>query len=381
MKIAFLECAQNFGGARKAAITMAHNLCEQHEASIIDFYGSCKPFIDSCRNNNLRINILSPSDPYCIQSAQSLYEKIKNLILFIPHMVMINKRLRLICKEQNIDYLCVSSFRPMLAIYIMRPKAKVVFFAHAWYIKKVIPKHEMYLLKRVPDKIVCISEATRQAIYNNGISKFEDMTVVQNSICESDIPLEIASIKKKYDDFVILHNGGFTPGKGQLISVQIAKELKRRGFCFKMVFTGIIYKGNESRIYYEEVQNKVKEYGLEQNVIFIINRNGVYDYIRACDILIHPSETEGFPLCVLEAQILKKPVIANAVGGVIDMVLDGYTGFLPDYNNINQYCDIIINLKTNNELYNYISQNAYNLARTCFTKEKQIVKLNKVFSK
>ena len=380
MKIAFLECAQNFGGARKAAITMALNLKDTHDVSIIDFYGSCKPFIDSCRHSNLKCEILSPSNPFLIQSAKTVFTKIKNLILFLPHMIKINRNLRKLCDEQDIDYLCVSSFRPMLAVFLKRPRAKVVFFAHAWYIDKVIPKHEKFLLKRVPDKIVCISEATRQAIYNNKIANLEDMNVVQNSICEFSIPSKVAVIKKFSDDLVILHNGGFTSGKGQLISVEIARELVRRNVPFKMIFAGIIYQENASKLYYETVRNKIEEYGLQQYVVFVINKSGIFDFIRASDILIHPSETEGFPLCILEAQILKKPVIANAVGGVIDMILDGYTGFLPDYNNVGQYCDIIQQLYLDKNLYNKIADNAYNLASTCFTKEKQILKLNNVFS-
>lgn len=379
MKIAFLECAQNFGGARKAAINMAVNLRGLHETSVIDFYGSCDPFKQACDDAKVQYEVLIPSDPFYIQSASNKWTMVKNLLSFLPHMWKVNKRLRQLCEDQNIDYLCVSSFRPMLAAYLWKPKAKVIFFAHAWYIDKVIPKHEKYLLKRVPDKIVCISEATRQAIYNNEIADLEELSVVQNSIDEKMIPTEVADINRRQNEIVILHNGGFTEGKGQLFSVEMAKELKQRGVDFKLIFAGIIYKEVASQKYYDKVRELVSLYNLEGNVIFVLNKSGIFDYIRACDILVHPSATEGFPLCVLEAQILKKPVVANAVGGVIDMVLDEYTGFLPDYNNVRQYCDIIERLKNDKGLYNRISENAYNLAKTCFTKDRQINQLLNVF--
>ncbi len=50
--------------------------------------------------------------------------------------------------------------------------------------------------------------------------------------------------------------------------------------------------------------------------------------IAQSDILALPSVQEGFPNVLLEAMALSKPVVATAVGGVPEQVVDGETGLL-----------------------------------------------------
>lgn len=54
----------------------------------------------------------------------------------------------------------------------------------------------------------------------------------------------------------------------------------------------------------------------------------VADYMRAADILLHPSHAEGLPNVVLEAMAAELPVIASAVGGIPEAVAHGETGLL-----------------------------------------------------
>jgi glycosyltransferase involved in cell wall biosynthesis len=52
------------------------------------------------------------------------------------------------------------------------------------------------------------------------------------------------------------------------------------------------------------------------------------DWLPLFDVLVLPSESEGLPYCVLEAMALGVPVVASAVGGMREAVVDGQTGFL-----------------------------------------------------
>ena len=51
---------------------------------------------------------------------------------------------------------------------------------------------------------------------------------------------------------------------------------------------------------------------MEDRVIILGKKSNPYPYIKKCDIYIQPSRYEGKAVTVLEAQILKKPVIITA---------------------------------------------------------------------
>ena len=56
-----------------------------------------------------------------------------------------------------------------------------------------------------------------------------------------------------------------------------------------------------------------------------------YPYIKKADYFILPSESEAWPLVIAEALVLQKPIIATNVGDVGDMIEDGKTGYLIQY--------------------------------------------------
>jgi len=77
-----------------------------------------------------------------------------------------------------------------------------------------------------------------------------------------------------------------------------------------------------------ELKEKAKRLGIEQYVEFLGKRDDVPELLRQFDIFVLPSLWEGFPNVVLEAMACIKPVIATAVEGTVELVMDGVTGLL-----------------------------------------------------
>lgn len=51
---------------------------------------------------------------------------------------------------------------------------------------------------------------------------------------------------------------------------------------------------------------------------------------NACDVLLHPSQTEGFGLTIIEAQACGKPVIIQNCQSMPELIIEGKTGFGAD---------------------------------------------------
>jgi glycosyltransferase involved in cell wall biosynthesis len=68
--------------------------------------------------------------------------------------------------------------------------------------------------------------------------------------------------------------------------------------------------------------------GVAERVIFTGFRRDVRRLLGVADVVALPSLWEGLPLTLIEALAMAKPVVATAVNGVPDVVIDGHTGLL-----------------------------------------------------
>jgi glycosyltransferase involved in cell wall biosynthesis len=68
--------------------------------------------------------------------------------------------------------------------------------------------------------------------------------------------------------------------------------------------------------------------GISGHVSFIGWREDLPNVMAGWDVFVLPSLDEGFPIASLEAMAAGLPVIASAVGGLLELVQDGKTGWL-----------------------------------------------------
>ena len=77
-----------------------------------------------------------------------------------------------------------------------------------------------------------------------------------------------------------------------------------------------------------EVERRARELSLDGRVHFLGQRDDVDAILRSLDVAALSSDFEGSPLFVLECMANGTPIVATAVGGLPQMVLDGETGVL-----------------------------------------------------
>ncbi len=76
------------------------------------------------------------------------------------------------------------------------------------------------------------------------------------------------------------------------------------------------------------LEKQIGELGLSDCVRLLGYRRDVSDLLESCDVFVLPSLYEGFPLSILEAMAAARPVIASAIAGNDEIVIDGQTGLL-----------------------------------------------------
>ena len=76
------------------------------------------------------------------------------------------------------------------------------------------------------------------------------------------------------------------------------------------------------------IHDKIKESGMEDEVIILGKKANPYPYIKKCDIYIQPSRYEGKAVTVLEAQMLGKPVVITDFPSSDSQLEDGIDGVI-----------------------------------------------------
>ena len=77
-----------------------------------------------------------------------------------------------------------------------------------------------------------------------------------------------------------------------------------------------------------DLKAEVKRLGLDGRVHFLGLRQDVARILALLDVFVLPSLSEGLSMAILEAMIAGRPVVATAVGGNPELVLNGKSGFL-----------------------------------------------------
>lgn len=77
-----------------------------------------------------------------------------------------------------------------------------------------------------------------------------------------------------------------------------------------------------------ELQALARARGVDHVIDFLGHRDDVPALLAAADLFVLPSRSEAFPNAAIEAMAAGLPVIASAVGGLLDLIESGRTGLL-----------------------------------------------------
>jgi glycosyltransferase involved in cell wall biosynthesis len=180
---------------------------------------------------------------------------------------------------------------------------------------------------RNADALVAVSAALKEKALLIGVPKRE-ITVVPNGVDLSQFrPVEQRQVREKLglppDKKIIVYVSRLDGSKGlSYLLPAFRTMLERDGNCL-LVLVG---EGPDRT----RLEQQVVQLGLEESVIFagFSPHNEIPTWINACDLVVHPSLSEGSPLPIYEALACGKPVVASRVGGIPELITSDDYGLL-----------------------------------------------------
>ncbi len=187
------------------------------------------------------------------------------------------------------------------------------------------------------DKIICVSEFLKNNLPKQYRNKSE---VIYNGV-DFDLFYDVG-IDENYGIFV----GSFVPQKGIDILIDTIKDID---FNFKLIGDGILFNKINERIKKENIDN-IELLGKK-------HQKEVSEYIKRCSFLVLPSLSEGLGMVLLEGMASGKPVIGTNIGGIPELIKNGYNGFLVKVNDSDALKEKIKILVDNEDLRKELGRN------------------------
>ena len=353
MKIAIV-CYPTFGGSGVMATELGMSLVDHgHEVHFIAYK---KPVRLSDVNENLyfhKVNV--PDYP---------------LFSFVPYELALSTKLVGVVKQYSIDVLHVHYAIPhAYAAYMAKKMLKeqsinipIVTTLHGTDIT-LVGNHPSYKTAvtfsiNKSDIVTCVSKSLKEDTLNQFeikkeikvIPNFIDINkyIIQQDLCVVENPIP----SKK---FIISHVSNFRPVKNIFNVIKVFYNIQKEIDC-KLLMIG---EGPE-KIKAEKMCNDL---GISNLVEFLGNTNQIEKNLCHSDLFLLPSSTESFGLAALEAMASKVAVISSNAGGLPEINIDGKTGYVCNFNDIDSMTNkaiSILNDKKNLELF---KENAFNKAR------------------
>ena len=129
------------------------------------------------------------------------------------------------------------------------------------------------------------------------------------------------------------------------------------------------------------LEKKVQDLGIDSRVIFMGFQHNLVKIYAGLDIVTLSSFNEGLPVALIEAMAASKPVISTDVGGVRDLILDGYNGLLVPSNDPASLAEAIFYLLSNPERREMMGKAGREKAYPQFDKKRLVKDIEELYQK
>ena len=367
-----------YGGAEIGCYDLAHYLKEQKSSSFIATSGGeLLKYIDKKKVKLFRLPVHS-----------------KNPLLILINIFILTS----IVLFYKINILHVRSRAPAWSCYYVSKitRCKLVTTFHGTYNFNNSIKKKYNAIMLQSDCVIAGSNFIFSHIkekYPEYISRIKKFLVIfrginteyydPDNIKEADRIKFLKKLNIDANKKIILMPGRLTEWKGQEIFIEALNDLKIK-FGYKN-FVAILLGSDQGRkIYKKKLIRLIERFRLNNDVIFLEHAPSMPVAYSVSSVVVSASiEPEAFGRISVEAQSMKKPIVASDIGGSRETIVDNKTGLLfssSDHHSLSEKLDFIfrlddtsLNVMGNNGRKNV--QKKFNVEKMCFSTYSEYKKL------
>ncbi|OGF47433.1 MAG: hypothetical protein A2452_02825 [Candidatus Firestonebacteria bacterium RIFOXYC2_FULL_39_67] len=211
---------------------------------------------------------------------------------------------------------------------------------------------------KVTDKMIVVTKVDIEKGLKARVGKSSQYTVIRSGfdLSEFTTPRDLSSIRKEFnigkDTKTVGMVACLKPQKNPADFVRIAALLKEKHPGAKYFIVG----DGEKRA---EVEKLIAENNLKNDIILTGWRKDVAEFIQLFNVVVLTSLWEGLPRVLPQAMCAKKPIVATAVDGSKEAVVDGVNGYLVTPKDYKTAAEKISVLLLDEKLRKKLGENGY----------------------
>jgi glycosyltransferase involved in cell wall biosynthesis len=232
-------------------------------------------------------------------------------------------------------------------------------------IKLSIIKMVERILGKVSTALVAMGTQVKDDLVNAGIAPNSKFRVFFPGIIKPNFPTREKAreqLKLDVNSIYCIFIGRLTQVKRPDRVLEIARNLKDLESPVKMLIVG----DGELSTNLKEVSERD-----QLSVQFLGWRSDIAVLLAASDLLLLTSDNEAVALTLIEASLAGIPVVTTAAGSVQDIAIDGFNGFVTDFN-VDELTAAIVQLAESSELRKRMGVNGVVRATEFFSVEKMV---------
>lgn len=269
--------------------------------------------------------------------------------------------------KQKIPYLLTLEFEDVGTEISNKTWFWSIFYKRIFREAKITQAISKYLAKRSrnfsnKNEIVLVPDGIDLQIFQNQITNFDKQRIRQElGINDEDLFLISRSATKQSTRDLV-----------KAINWLVYKI----GILAKLV---ILSDGQDE----EKTKMIARMAGVEERIVFleVVSDQELAKYLDVADLFVRPDTVPSLGQSFVQAMAMGTPIVATNVGGAVDFLKDGQTGFLCESSSPSSVAQAIEKYFKNKELQDLVRKNCKEFVRANYSWDRVADKMNLVFEK
>ena len=261
-----------------------------------------------------------------------------SMLRFRPHIIHIHTSQGIALLKDTFFVLSGKVFYSNVVLHVHAPNFDKLYCKQSPILQSYIRR----VMKRADIVIALSSEWKKriaQIIPNNQIF------ILRNCIDVNNIPPHIFSLEAKG-----LFLGSVGLRKGAFDLIEAIGRIKLKGISLKVWIVG--YEAREGDLQRARSMQEELQLGDYVKILGTVYGEKKKNLLSKANFFVLPSYNEGLPMAILEAMAAGMAIISTSVGGIPEIVKDGYNGFIVNPGDVNALTEKLSILAGDLELLN-----------------------------